>query len=375
MLIDRSISPGIRRARKNPTEIGTEMSEFRQDPVVGKWVIFSAARGKRPSDFNKHEPQQPSSTPGPCAFCPQREHETGEELFALPDHNDSWQVRVVKNKFPAVSVDFDKHQRIQQDEDDPFRRPGFGSHEVVIETPDHDVKFSCLSSLQVQGVFKAYRERMLDFRRDGRFKYVQVFKNKGNLAGASMQHSHSQIIALPFIPQDVRSEIEGSKTRFQETGKCVLCEVLHQNLLDGKRLIDCSPEYAVIAPYAPQYPYETWIVPRTHASNFEDANDSQLLSLASVLLSTLQKMDLAFDNPPFNYTLQTSPVEEHRSVPYYHWSLRILPHLVTLGGFELGSGCHINPVFPEDAAKTLRKIDFSSMQEANCSSESNPGKL
>lgn len=340
------------------------MSELRKDPIVNKWVLLSAARAKRPSDFKDHP--QPPPQPGPCPFCPHQEHETGDEVFAWRESAvkcaPDWRVRVVKNLFPAVSQDSENESVEQEGPLQGCSMPGFGSHEVVIETPNHDFKFASLSVENVEEIFKAFQQRIHNFREDKRFKYVQIFKNQGNAAGASMRHSHSQIIALPIIPHDVQHEIDGAKHYYDTTRECILCDMVQRGISDGRRLIDCFSDYVVIAPYAPRYPYETWIVPRFHASNFEDASNSQLRSLAIALLSTLRKMDGAFNNASFNYMLHTSPVQDYCTLPYYHWSLRIVPHLIALGGFELASGCHINPVFPEKAAASLRDINPSSVQ-------------
>lgn len=348
------------------------MSELRKDPLLGKWVVLSEARGKRPSDFKEDRAPSQAKRGGPCPFCQCHEHETGAELFAFragslvgaPD----WRVRVVKNIFPAVSMerlasDAPTTATGDESEEGPFHGchiPGIGSHEVIIETPLHDVKFSSLSARNVEEILLCFRHRIRLLRDDGRFKYVQVFKNQGKAAGASMEHSHSQIIALPIIPHHVELEIDNARTYFQSKGRCIFCDILKHDIADASRLIDCSSEYAVLAPYAPKYPYETWIVPQTHSSNFENIDDFQLQRLAKVLLSTVRKMERLFNDVPFNYMLHTSPVQDYCDVPFYHWSIRVIPHLLTLGGFELGSGCHILPVYPEKAASELRDIKLES---------------
>ncbi|KAH7307500.1 hypothetical protein KP509_22G062600 [Ceratopteris richardii] len=340
------------------------MPELRKDPVLGKWVVLSEARAKRPSDFKDSSPSaQPKN--GPCPFCQGHEHETGAELFALREGSliPDWRVRVVKNIYPAVSMEssdgFDDSVSKEEEVSSPFhgcKVPAMGSHEVVIETPHHSVKFTSLSLKNVEEILSCFRHRMCQLREESRFKYIQVFKNQGKAAGASMEHSHSQIIALPIIPHQIQLEIENTRTYFERKRRCILCEILKHDIEDGSRLIDITTDYAVLAPYAPKYPYETWIIPRVHASNFENINDVQMQSLACTLLSTLKKIECLFDDVPFNYMLHSSPVQEYRDVPFYHWTIRIIPHLASLGGFELGSGCHIVPVYPEKSALQLREI-------------------
>ncbi|KAI5057603.1 hypothetical protein GOP47_0027618 [Adiantum capillus-veneris] len=157
-----------------------------------------------------------------------------------------------------------------------------------------------------------------------------VFKNQGKAAGASMEHSHSQIIALPIIPHHVELEIDNARSYFQREGRCIFCDIVRHDIADGSRLIDSSTEYAVLAPYAPKFPYETWIVPQTHASNFEDIDDLQLQSLAKMLLTTVRKMERLFNDVPFNYMLHSSPVRDYCNIPFYHWTIRVVPHLLTL---------------------------------------------
>ncbi|KAH8956585.1 hypothetical protein BDL97_07G047900 [Sphagnum fallax] len=343
------------------------MAELRRDPLVQRWVIISDKRGKRPSDFKRTpSSKEEDIKQGPCAFCPGFEEGTGPETFAVreggePNASD-WRVRVIVNKFPAVSQDFPCGSVVG--EGTVFgecRLPAFGSHEVVIETPNHDTPFVDLPVSHICDVLKAYQERMKFFRKDSRFKFCQVFKNRGNRAGASMTHSHSQILALPIITHNSEDELHGAKEYYDTNGeRCIFCDIVAHETVSKIRIVDENEQFITLTPYAPRFPYEVWLIPKRHSSNYESVDKDELQSMAAILKLILQKMDVAFSQPPFNYVIQTAPLDPANwDLPYYHWYLRLVPHLVTLGGFELGSGCYINPVGPEKAAEFLRNIKLS----------------
>ncbi|KAH9552781.1 hypothetical protein CY35_09G084200 [Sphagnum magellanicum] len=341
------------------------MAELRKDPLVQRWVIISDKRGKRPSDFKAAKSTE-DVRPGPCAFCPGYEEGTGPETFAMRDGGEAnasdWRVRVIVNKFPAVAPDFPCADSAVG-EGTVFgecRLPGFGSHEVVIETPDHDTPFVDLPVPHICDVLKAYQVRMKSFRKDARFKYCQVFKNRGNRAGASMTHSHSQVLALPIATHNIEDELRGAKEYYDTHGRCIFCDVVAHESAIKTRLIDENEHFVTAAPYAPRFPYETWLVPKRHSSNYETVGDDELQSLAALLKFMLQKMDVAFSQPPYNFMIQTAPLDpDNWDLPYYHWYVRLVPQLITLGGFELGSGCHINAVAPEKAAEFLRNVKIN----------------
>ncbi|KAK1309931.1 putative galactose-1-phosphate uridyltransferase [Acorus calamus] len=229
---------------------------------------------------------------------------------------------------------------------------GFGFHDVVIETPDHGVRLSDLTAEGVGDVVMAYKERVEQLRRVGSIEYVQIFKNYGASAGASMSHSHSQIMGLPIIPPNVTTRLNTMKDYFDRTGKCSLCEVPSKELL-----IDESTHFFSIVPHAASYPFEIWVIPRDHLSYFQNIDHEKATDLGGLLKLMLLKLSLQLNDPPFNFMIHTSPFQMQDScLPYAHWFLQIVPQLSVIGGFEIGSGCYINPVFPEDAAKVLREL-------------------
>jgi UDPglucose--hexose-1-phosphate uridylyltransferase len=231
---------------------------------------------------------------------------------------------------------------------------GVGAHEVVIETPRHEETLATLPLRSAKNVLWAYRERIIDLRRDPRLRHVLVFKNHGVAAGASLEHSHSQIIALPIVPKRVSEEIEGAKTYFHYKDRCVFCDIIRQELQQKHRLIAENKSFLSIAPFASRFPFETWILPKTHYPTFEQMESSQYEQAAQILSDTLKKMNQVLADPPYNYVIHTSSSPE-TDAEHFHWHFEIMPKLTKVAGFEWGTGFYINPTPPEEAAEYMRE--------------------
>lgn len=328
------------------------MPEFRRDPVVGRWVIIATERAQRPTDFaTASVPLRADS----CVFCPGREGETPPEVLALRPgggaaNGPGWTLRVVPNQFPALRIEGE----LEPSGEGLFdRMNGVGAHEVVIETPDHAGALATLAPARLVEVLQAFRERVLDLRKDPRFQYVLVFKNHGEAAGASLEHSHSQLIATPIIPIAVSEELAGAERYFGMKERCVWCDIVRQERRSRRRLILERDGFVALAPFAPRLPFESWILPVRHQAAYEESGDADLAGLARVLGEFLQRLDAVLDRPPYNFMLHTAPLRDPPT-DVYHWHLEIVPKLTRMAGFELGSGVFINSVAPEDAADALR---------------------
>lgn len=333
------------------------MPELRKDPVIGRWVIIASERGKRPMDF-PHREAGPRG--GFCPFCPGNEDKTPPEIYAVrpvgPANAPGWQVRVVPNKFPALVIEGELKRRgvgLYDVVD------GVGAHEVIIDSPEHARSFADLSVGHIAQVLEAYRLRQLDLAGDQRFRYILVFKNHGEDAGASLEHSHTQLIATPIIPKRVVEELEGTRRHFEMKERCIFCDIIDQELFDGRRIIMETEHFLTISPFAARFPFETWILPRRHEPHFHRLSDAARLDLASVLSTLLRKMNLALDQPPYNYVLHTAPINTGGEW-HFHWHLELMPKLTKVAGFEWGSGFYINPTPPEDAAEYLRRLELGS---------------
>ncbi|KAK9058674.1 hypothetical protein SSX86_023516 [Deinandra increscens subsp. villosa] len=338
--------------------------EIRKDAVNNRLVILSPARSRRPSDFKSKtqakSDSNPSSNAQPqCPFCAGNEHQCAPEIFRTPEDSTSdWNVRVIENLYPALSRDPEVKSEGEEyvhanSASGEVSLGGFGFHDVIIESPVHSVHLPDLSPSGVAVVLLAYKKRIEQLCAIDSISYVQVFKNHGASAGASMSHSHSQILALPVIPSTASTRLNSMKEYHDQTGKCVLC-----NIRTNKLLIDESTHFISISPFASTFAFETWIVPRYHSSHYHELDEDKAADLGGLLKLTLQKLSIQLNDPPYNFMIHTSPLQVTSSqLPYTHWYIQIVPQLSTIGGFEMGTGCYINPVFPEDAAKILREVE------------------
>jgi UDPglucose--hexose-1-phosphate uridylyltransferase len=329
------------------------MPELRKDPITGRWVIIATDRAKRPSDFIR-QPVPPAKA-SICPFDYGNEHKTPPEVLAYRSSGGrdqaGWRVRVVPNKFPALGIegDLDRHGEGMYD-----KMNGIGAHEVIIETPEHSATLSGMPEKQIEEVLWAFKERVNDLKKDRRFRYILLFKNHGEAAGASLEHPHSQLIALPIVPKHVKEEVDGSKQFYDLKERCIFCDIIQQEGAAGARLVTETDRFTVIQPYAPRFPFETWILPKHHASHYEDADAPTLANFAWVLRSTLRKIDKVLEQPAYNFVIHSAPVQEP-PMPHYHWHVEIIPKLTKVAGFEWGTEFYINPTPPEESARFLRE--------------------
>lgn len=330
------------------------MPELRKDPISQRWVIIASERATRPSDLM---PEAPPPAPAFDPFAEGNEDKTPPEIasFRTPGthaNKPGWRIRVVPNKFPALQIEGDLNKRGDGIYD---RMRGVGAHEVIIETPRTVNTFTGLPDGHVTEILWMYRERLLDLQRDGRFKYGMLFKNQGRIAGATLYHSHSQLIATPIVPLTVQLKMNACSEYFDFRGRCLVCDIAGQEIEQNTRVVMDSGQFLAFAPYAPRFPFETWIVPKFHSSHFEYHDKPVLEELAFILRRTLLKLEKGLGMPPYNYMVFTSPFHSP-PCEHYHWHIEITPRLTAVAGFEWGTGFYINPVPPEDAAEYLRNV-------------------
>src|SRR5271157_3707312 len=332
------------------------MSQLRQDPTTKEWVIIAAERSKRPHDFvrTKTSIEKPPYKKE-CPFCQGNEHLTPHESLAYrsggPADSKGWWVRVVPNKFPALSPD----GSVRREEAGFFRMmDGVGAHEVVIENPIHNQILPLMEDKQVEEVLLAYRERYLALREDRRIKLIIVFKNHGEAAGTSLDHAHSQLVGTVVVPSTIRRKLDEAARYYDDHGRCVYCDSIQEELNAGKRIVMDTERFVVLQSFASQSPFETWIVPKEHQASFGLISMEDSKRFAKVLKTTLLKLYSKLNNPDYNYVIHTAPVKDEQE-DYYHWHLQIIPRLTTPAGFELGSGISINVSFPEETAQFLKE--------------------
>jgi UDPglucose--hexose-1-phosphate uridylyltransferase len=320
--------------------------ELRKDPVVGRWVVIATERARRPSDFSPES--APLKGPAGCVFCPGNESQTPPEVLRFG--GGAWTLRVVPNKFPALQIEGEVQASGEGIYD---RMHGVGAHEVIIETPDHFANLATLTPQAVADVLVAYRDRLVDLKKDPRFEYILIFKNQGAAAGASLEHPHSQLIATPILPELVAEELAGAEQYYRRKERCVWCDIVRQERRDGRRVVSEEDGFVTVAPFAPRFPFETWVLPTAHRAAFERTEADELETLARVLRDLVGRFNRVLRDPPYNFALHTAPLRA-TELDYFHWHLELMPKLTKVAGFEWGTGFFINPTPPEEAARFLR---------------------
>ncbi len=333
------------------------MPELRKDPILGRWIIIAKERSKRPTDFVV---DHPDTKGGFCPLCPGNEKTTPDEVLVygrppgMGPNSSNWKLRVVPNKYPALVIEgeIDKQGEGLYD-----RMNGIGAHEVVIESPSHEDRFAFLPHDQMILTFRAFRDRIRDLSRDERFSYVMVFKNYGKAAGASLEHSHSQLVALPILPRMLVTELEGSLSYYKYKDRCIFCDIIRQEIQQNIRLVCENEKFVTLAPFAPRTPFEMWIMPRRHQSSYIDQDDASLSALTDIFSESLRRLDACIPGVPYNFVLHTQPLRS-QPLDHYHWHFEIVPKLTSIAGFEWGTGFYINPMPPEDTCKYMREVEL-----------------
>ncbi len=340
------------------------MPELRKDPIIGRWVIISVERAKRPSDFDVFHPDEDRES---CPFCEGHEDFTPPEIIAVrkpgtKKNTPGWKVRVVPSIAHKLNqnCELDRRGIGMYDIMNPL-----GAHEVIVESPEHHTDIHELSKGQIELAINASLERIKALEKNPKLKYCLLFKNHGFRAGGSKttKHVRSQIIATPATPTRVKEELRGARFYYKYKDRCIFCDIIRQELESGKRIVMETNRMVVITPFASRFPFEMWIVPKRHCSDFMRITKDEINDLAHVFKSVIYKMSKALNDPPYNYMLHTSPFRHTKRPGYwqsidddYHWHIEVTPRVTHVAGFEWGSGFYINPTPPEDAAEYLREI-------------------
>ena len=335
------------------------MPELRKDPVSGGWIIVTTERGKLPSEFGTVTDQRKG---GPCPFCEGHEEETPPEIAAYRDdgqpNGPGWSVRTVPNKSAVLKVEGELDRRGDGLYD---VMNGIGAHEIVIESPDHDADLSTLPLEQLSLAIRMHRDRSLDLRKDKRLRYLQVFRNHGEAAGATMEHPHSQIIALPITPRWLKEELVSAKAHFEFKERCLFCDIMWQELSDHVRIVYENRAFVCFVPFASKSPFEVWALPKRHDSDFGTIENEEIEQMARALKSVTGALSRGLHDPPYNFIIHSAPFRDERPGYWktidkdFHWHIEIIPRLTQMAGFEWGTGFYLNPTPPEQSAQYLRE--------------------
>jgi UDPglucose--hexose-1-phosphate uridylyltransferase len=329
------------------------MSEFRQNLATKEWVIIAPARDGRPHDFTAVEECNavPPVHRADCPFCPGNEERTGIELLRL-ERDGAWLMRAVENKYSALSTD----ASVEREQHGIFLKSGsYGHAEVIIESPRHNDTIALMDRDRLHDLLRLYRQRLAEISMMPNIAIVMLFRNWGPRAGTSLEHPHSQIIASPIIPPHIRDPFQKAALHYDSYGSCVYCDMLHEELRQQERLVYENEHYVVFCPFASRTPCELRIYPKVHNASFFWSPKEEFADLAEALQLTLRTMHRLLGDPSYNLIVRTSPVGDE-DVRYLHWYMVIVPRISTPAGFEMGSGIYINPVSPEQCARSLREL-------------------
>ncbi len=328
------------------------MSEIRKDLIRDSWVVIATSRAIKPTDLPVPKQGEILKAQGFCPFCEGNEYVTPPEIMVnrkpgTEKNKPGWSIRTIPNKFSA----FSRETEWATDTNGIYSHmTGFGCHEVVVETPEHDIELHQQPVEKISEIIEMLKNRHQDLAKDDKIKFIQTYKNRGLFAGASLGHSHMQIIALPYVPD----ELKGLQNYTKTTGKCLICDMLEQEKQDQSRLVVESENFMVICPYASRFAHETWIVPKHHVENFGDISTDLISELSELLKSTLTSLVDLLNDPSYNLIINTSPVNMAPGSEY-HWFIEIFPRLIVDAAIEIATGYHMNPISPEWAAETLKE--------------------
>jgi UDPglucose--hexose-1-phosphate uridylyltransferase len=328
--------------------------QLRQNFFTKEWVIIATERAKRPEELATHRvvPTVPAFVES-CPFCPGNESKTPSEVLRYPGlQEEPWGVRVIPNKFAALSSEVKPQRNLTH----LWRTiDGFGFHEVIIDSPDHARCMAQLPDAQVASILSVYRDRYNTLSIDTRVNHITIFKNHGADAGASMQHPHSQLIATPIIPSQVRHRLQEARRHYDDAGECMFCHMVEREVEEKTRIVIKGKHFVAMEVFAAATPFATHVFPLRHMASFGDISDAEINDLARVLRTLLAKLYVGLENPDLNYTVRSGPTE-YSGARHFHWYLSVIPRLTRTAGFELGSGMFINTVLPEAAAEFLRNV-------------------
>lgn len=344
------------------------MPELRRDPVIGRWVIISTERAKRPDQFGSEAEKEELAPGEKCPFCEGNESMTPPEIYALrkpgsKPNTPGWEVRVIPSITPLLQIEGDlgRHGHGMYD-----LMNARGAHEILIMTSKHAIDPANEKEIYTKTT-NVMLDRIQDLEKDQRIKYVLVFRNYGKAAGGGhIKHPRLQLIGTPVNLKRVKEELAGAKAYYGYKERCIFCDIIKQELLMGKRIVAETKNFIAIAPFASRFPFETWFLPKRHSCDFYKMKREDVPDYSELLRLTLGKMRKTIGDFPYNLVLHTAPFRRDAGKSGYwetiendyHWHFELLPILTRVAGFEWGSGFYINPLPPEDACKAVKSAEI-----------------
>jgi UDPglucose--hexose-1-phosphate uridylyltransferase len=323
----------------------TFMAELRRDPVSGNWVVsgYTTVKG---------------DSVGECPFCPGNEHLTPKAIREVRGPDGAWLVRCFSAANPVFVVEVGENKRAEGLYD---KMGNVGAHEIIVESASHTRSLSDFTEDEFLILLDVYAERILDLKKDKRFKYIQTFKNHGELVGSYILHPHSHVLATPIVPQRIELELENSRMHYMKKERCLFCDIVAQETRQNKRVISMNQNFIAICPFASRFPYEIWILPRFHKESFEGLHEEgPKRDLAALMLDTMKRLSKVAN--AYSFVIHTSP--NYSKLPardddllvsnYFHWHIEVLPRDFRSSRYKREDQFYVVSLTPEEAADSLK---------------------
>jgi UDPglucose--hexose-1-phosphate uridylyltransferase len=323
----------------------TWMAEFRRDPISGNWIVSGYVMAK-------------SGAVGECPFCPGNESQTPSPVSEFKNTANEWQIRCFPAANPVFLADIDEAKKAEGLYD---KMGNVGAHEIVVENRSHTKTLSGFAESELLLLMEFYMERILHLKQDSRFKYVQVFKNHGELAGSFLFHPHSHILAMPVVPQMIETELSNTKKHYLKKERCLFCDIIAQEVRQNKRLVSINTNFVAVCPFASRFPYEVRVLPRFHDDSFENSVDQSVMrDLASIMLDIMKRVEKVAN--AYTMVLHTSPNaykdpygnDDLPISEYFHWHIEILPRDLRSSRFKRDDQFYVVSITPEEATNSLK---------------------
>lgn len=331
------------------------MPELRLNLIAREWVLIAKEKGVKPEDFiesKDHADSAPefSST---CPFCPGNERLTPEEIFRKGD-DEKWHIRVVRNKFSNLS---EQGEKVRWNYELKVGVNGVGTHEIIVDSPEHNLSTAAMSLEQLEAVIDVYKERLAQVYKDPKIEHAIIFKNSGHRSGTSLEHSITQISGIPITPIRVRDRVEFYMSFHFDTGTCLMCRTVQDELRDRMRVLCDTEHFVSFIPYAALSPFHIWIIPKRHSGFFPDISGEEIRDFAFNLKKTMSMLHYGLGSPDFNFVIASGRPSDGGS-EYMHWYVSIIPRVSFVSGYEIGSGVFINPMLPEVSTQFLKSVSI-----------------
>jgi UDPglucose--hexose-1-phosphate uridylyltransferase len=322
------------------------MAELRRDPVSGEWIVTEYKTTK-------------GDSVGACPFCPGNEQLTPKAIREYKDTDGSWLMRCFPATNPVFVIEVNENKRAEGLYD---KMGNVGAHEIIVENRSHTKTLSSFTEKELALLLEAYMERISDLKKDKRFKYVQVFKNHGELAGSYVFHPHSHLLATPIMPHKIEQELMNSKRHYVQKGRCLFCDILNQEMRQNKRVVSINSDFVALCPFASRFPYEVWLVPRSHSESFEEIKEEGVKrSLAAIMLDTMKRIEKLTN--AYTMIVHTSPNRDKGAffdaeaplAEYFHWHIEIFPRDFKSSKYKQEDEFYVISITPEEAAKALKE--------------------